>query len=188
VCSFGQVSKILCTSSVWVAPPPGPSWGPRPCPRPRPPRSHAAITSSIASDGDRFTVLYHHPRILDPREGVHQHQTHFASVSLPCPFRASPCPPLPPPPPPAGQGGQARFEGCQDSASPLRAVSGPGRPPLFTLSSQFLARPLVHRFPPLPTASHQAQWLQWLPLIPCPASTEAPNSSCSQTGGGCLPD
>lgn len=147
-------------------------------PRPRPPRSHAAITSSIASDGDRFTV----PSSSNPRSSrgcaPAPDTLRFCVASLPFPC-------IPPAPlfllQPVRGAKPGRFEGCQDSASPLRAVSGPGRPPLFTLSSQFLARPLVHRFPPSPVAAVAAS-------DPCPASTEAPNSSCSQTVGGCLPD
>lgn len=148
MCSFGQVSKILCTSSVWVAPPPGPSWVPAPVlvlvPQEVMPPSHRA---------SHRTATDLHSTIILESSILERVCTSTRHTSLLCPFPAlfvhPPCPPLPPP---AGQGGQARFEGCQDSASPLRAVSGPGRPPLFTLSSQFLARPLVHRFPPSPVS------------------------------------
>lgn len=108
VCSFGQVSKNPRTSFVWVAPPPGPPGSP-------PPRFKKSCRHHIEHRIGRRPI-YHHPRILDSRS---------SSGCAPAPdtlrFCASP---LTPPSSSSRSGeGQAGFE---DSASPLRAVSGPG--------------------------------------------------------------
>jgi hypothetical protein len=91
VCSFGQVSKNLRTSFVWVAPPPGPPGSPPPRAKIQEvmPPSHRA--SHRTATNLPFIL---ESSILDPRVGVHRHQTHVASVH----------PPWPPLPPPAGQG------------------------------------------------------------------------------------
>ena len=114
VCSlFGQVSKNLRTSFVWVAPPPGPPGSP-------PPRFKKSCRHHIEHRIGRRPI-YHSSS--NPRSSILEWVcTGTRHTSLLC------IPPGPPPPPPPSSSsrsgeGQAGFE---DSASPLRAVSGPG--------------------------------------------------------------